>query len=73
MSSTEIEYYRNTDKKQLKLKAFQKIVALFKINSINFCFSFSYVGLPWFVVVAYQFWEIHLPIPTWNQDTYQKI
>ena len=19
-----------------------------------------------------QFWEIHLPIPTWNKDTYQK-
>ena len=35
--STETEYYRNTGK-----KAFQNIVAIFKINSINFSFFFFF-------------------------------
>ena len=34
----EIEYYRNTGKKTKKLKAFQNIVSIFKINSIDFRF-----------------------------------
>ena len=39
-----------------KLKAFQNIVAIFKINSINFIyFFFLYLGLIGSVVVAYQF------------------
>ena len=51
--STEIEYYRNAGK---NLKAFQNIVTIFKINSINFRIFLSlYVGIPGFVVVAYQF------------------
>ena len=37
-------------------KVFQNIVAIFKINSIDFsCFLFLYVRLLGFVVVAYQF------------------
>ena len=44
-------------KKRNKVKAFQNIDAIFKINSIDFSFFFLvlYIGLPGFVVVAYQF------------------
>ena len=43
--------YRKKDK---KLKAFQNIVAIFKINSIDFrFFLFLHVGLLGFVVITY--------------------
>ena len=51
--STEIEYYQKI------LKAFQNIVAIFKVNSIDlslfFFVLFLYVGLQGFVAIAYQF------------------
>ena len=55
--STEIEYYLGIwNIKKKILKVFQNIVAIFKINSIDFMFfSFLYVGLLGFVVVDYQF------------------
>ena len=56
MLSTEIEYYQEIwNIKKKILKAFQNIVAIFKINSIDFRFLFLYVGLLGFVVIAYQF------------------
>ena len=42
-------------KKPKKLKAFQNIVVIFKINSSNFRFFVLYLGLLGFVVIAYQF------------------
>ena len=39
--------------KKKQLKAFQNIVAIFKISSIDLRFLFLYVGVQWFVVVAY--------------------
>ena len=55
MLSMEIEYYGIFTKKNKKLKAFQNIVIIFKINSIGFRFFVLYVGLLGFVVSAYQF------------------
>ena len=60
MLSTEIEYYQENMecyfKKKKDLKASQNIVAIFKINFIDFrLFLFLYVGLLGFVVVAYLF------------------
>ena len=57
--STEIEYYQeiwNIYKKEAKqkLKIFQNMVAIFKINSIDFSFFlYIYIRLLGFVVVAY--------------------
>ena len=54
--STEKDYKQGIRGKILK--AFQNIVAIFKINSIDFSlfvFLFLYVRLLGFVVVAYQF------------------
>ena len=46
---------KNQTNKKQKLKLFQNIVSIFKVNSINsiFLFLFLYVGLLGFVVVAY--------------------
>ena len=55
----EIEYYQGIRNIKKKIKAFQNIVAIFKINSNDFIFFlFLHVGHLGFVVVAYQF-----PVP----------
>ena len=53
----EIEYYQGIQNiKKRILKAFQNIVTIFKINSIDFrVFLFLYVGPLGFVVIVYQF------------------
>ena len=59
MLSMEIKYneeIRNIKQRKKILKVFQNIVAIFKINSIDFSFFlFLYVGLLGFVIVAYNF------------------
>ena len=48
--------YLKKKKKKKRLKAFQNIVAIFKINSVDFrFFLFLYVGLLGFVVIVYLF------------------
>ena len=51
--STEIEYYQEIWNIKKSLMAFQNIVAIFKISSIDLkVFCFLYVGLLGFVVLA---------------------
>ena len=48
-----MEYLKEIKNNKKKIKAFQNIVTIFKINSIDFrYFLFLYVGLLGFVVVA---------------------
>ena len=41
--STETEYYQEKYYIKKRLKAFQNIVAIFKINSVNSIFSFFFI------------------------------